>query len=577
MTIMSFASFGYEGEIIKVEADLRRGLPIVDIVGLPGSAVKEARERMRAAIGNSDLPFPQERILINLSPADQKKEGSGFDLPIALAVLQTDCALNVPVMVIGELELSGRVRPVRGVLGALISGSAAGIGCFIVPKENEAEARIQQGVRIYGVETLREALECLYAIETELRTENNSESNTGGKNGGAPAREAIGHTGNSISTAASWSEPSQADAAANTGTGGFFEEVYGQGELVRALHIAAAGGHSVLAYGPPGCGKTLSMQRFSSLLPDLDPKTAEEVTHIYSIAGLLPHIHGHDVRIKRPPFRMPHPNASLEGMIGGAGKCMPGEISLAHGGTLFLDEAVQFKQTVLQTLRAPLETGTVTLSRAGRTSTFPARFQLLMALNSCPCGNLGADGKVCTCMPAVVEQYWKKLTAPLIDRIDLRIPVFPPQAYGLPEKPCYNTADMRKKIAASDKIQRERYAAYLRKGLNGGAAAGTPLNKKTDGIIPSYTVQSTGVQLSYKNVHLTPSALSAVCPLTGDAERIFTHNAEKRELSGRGSHAILKIARTIADLAQEDVIAAAHIEEAIRLREWSSFLPFFMH
>lgn len=576
MTIMSFASFGYEGEIIKVEADLRRGLPIVDIVGLPGSAVKEARERMRAAIGNSDLPFPQERILINLSPADQKKEGSGFDLPIALAVLQVDCALDMPVMVIGELELSGRVRPVRGVLGALISGAAAGIGYFIVPKENEAEARIQQGVHIYGVETLREALECLYAIETELRVEKDCETNTDEKNGGTPAQEAIGHTGNSISTAASWSEPSQADAVANTGTGGFFEEVYGQRELVRALHIAAAGGHSVLAYGPPGCGKTLSMQRFASLLPDLDPKTAEEVTHIYSIAGLLPSMRGHDVRIKRPPFRMPHPNASLEGMIGGAGKCMPGEISLAHGGTLFLDEAVQFKQTVLQTLRAPLETGTVTLSRAGRATTFPARFQLLMALNSCPCGNLGADGKVCTCMPAVVEQYWKKLTAPLIDRIDLRIPVFPPQSYGLPEKPCYNTADMRKKIAASDNIQRERYAAYLRKGFNGGAAAGTPVHNKA--VAPSLACAAqSAAQLSYKNVHLTPSALSAVCPLTGEAERIFTHNAEKRELSGRGSHAVLKIARTIADLAQEEVIAAPHIEEAIRLREWSSFLPFFMH
>ena len=575
MTIMSFASFGYEGEIIKVEADLRRGLPIVDIVGLPGSAVKEARERMRAAIGNSDLPFPQERILINLSPADQKKEGSGFDLPIALAVLQADCALDMPVMVIGELELSGRVRPVRGVLGALISGAAAGIGYFIVPKENEAEARIQQGVHIYGVETLREALECLYAIETELRVEKDCETNTDEKNGGTPAQEAIGHTGNSISTAASWSEPSQADAVANTGTGGFFEEVYGQRELVRALHIAAAGGHSVLAYGPPGCGKTLSMQRFASLLPDLDPKTAEEVTHIYSIAGLLPSMRGHDVRIKRPPFRMPHPNASLEGMIGGAGKCMPGEISLAHGGTLFLDEAVQFKQTVLQTLRAPLETGTVTLSRAGRATTFPARFQLLMALNSCPCGNLGADGKVCTCMPAVVEQYWKKLTAPLIDRIDLRIPVFPTQAYGLPGKPCYNTADMRKKIAASDKIQRERYAAYLHKGFNGGAA-GTPVHNKAVNSSLAGAAQS-AAQLSYKNVHLTPSALSAVCPLTGEAERIFTHNAEKRELSGRGSHAILKIARTIADLAQEEVIAAPHIEEAIRLREWSSFLPFFMH
>lgn len=603
MTIMSFASFGYEGEIIKVEADLRRGLPIVDIVGLPGSAVKEARERMRAAIGNSGLPFPQERILINLSPADQKKEGSGFDLPITLAVLQADCALDTPMMVIGELELSGRVRAVRGVLGAVISGVANGIEYFIVPKENEAEARIRQGVRIYGVETLEEALTCLYAIEAELRTEKDRESNGGGKDDGISAQDAIGHTGSSllqdageyassvpfpksaycsdisadivISAAASWSEPSQADVAANTGTGGFFEEVHGQRELVRALHIAAAGGHSVLAYGPPGCGKTLSMQRFASLLPDMDPKTAEEVTHIYSIAGLLPRMHSHDVRIKRPPFRMPHPNASLEGMIGGAGKCMPGEISLAHGGTLFLDEAVQFKQTVLQTLRAPLETGTVTLSRAGRSTTFPARFQLLMALNSCPCGNLGADGKVCTCMPTVVEQYWKKLTAPLIDRIDLRIPVFPPQSYGLPEKPYYNTADMRKKIATSDKIQRERYAAYLRKGIHGETAA-TSIGKKISSPLSVDTAQS-AAQLSYKNVHLTPSALSALCPLTGEAERIFTHNAEKKELSGRGSHAVLKIARTIADLAQEEVISTAHIEEAIRLREWSSFLPFFMH
>ena len=579
MTIMSFASFGYEGEIIKVEADLRRGLPIVDIVGLPGSAVKEARERMRAAISNSDLPFPQERILINLSPADQKKEGSGFDLPIALAVLQADCALDMPVMVIGELELSGRVRPVRGVLGALISGAAAGIGYFIVPKENEAEARIQKGVRIYGVETLREALERLYAIEAELRMETDSGAKTGGQTGGAFMQGQSAYRTDTAAeqnmvAAASWSEPSQADAAANTGTGGFFEEVYGQEALVRALLIAAAGGHSVLAYGPPGCGKTLSMQRFASLLPDLDPKTAEEVTHIYSIAGLLPTMRGHDVLIRRPPFRMPHPNASLEGMIGGAGKCMPGEISLAHGGTLFLDEAVQFKQTVLQTIRAPLETGTVTLSRAGRSTTFPARFQLLMALNSCPCGNLGADGKVCTCMPAIVEQYWKKLTAPLIDRIDLRIPVFPPQSYRLPEKPCYHTADMRKKIAASDTMQRERYAAYLRQGTIGSTE--TSVSTKIAEDIPSGTASSR-VQLSYKNVHLTPSALSALCPLTGEAARIFTHTAEKQDISGRGSHAILKIARTIADLAQENSIATAHIEEAIRLREWSAFLPFFMH
>ena len=616
MTIVSFASFGYEGEIIKVEADLRRGLPIIDIVGLPGSAVKEARERMRAAITNSHLPFPQERILINLSPADQRKEGSGFDLPIALAVLQADRPLDTPVMVIGELELSGKVRPVRGVLGAMLSGAAAGIEYFIVPKENEAEARIQEGVRIFGVETLQEALERLYEIESALRA-----AGTHGDTDPGAAQAAAGFTMGSFPAAAataqkdirsiqtlgrftpSWSEPTAADTAANTGTGGLFEEVYGQPELVRALHIAAAGGHSVLAYGPPGCGKTLSMQRFASLLPDLDPKTAEEVTHIYSIAGLLPHHSGHDVRIKRPPFRMPHPNASLEGMIGGAGKCMPGEISLAHGGTLFLDEAVQFKQTVLQTLRAPLETGTVTLSRAGRATTFPARFQLLMALNSCPCGNLGADGKICTCMPAVVEQYWKKLTAPLIDRIDLRIPVFPPQSYHIPQHPCYSTAALRRAVAAADTLQRNRYAAYMLRHRDGNSAAipagthrvpGTapgggllPATPHSGGIShgaePSKSTVATarsahaGTSLSYKNVHLTPSALSLLCPLTQEAERLFTRTAEKKELSGRGSHAILKIARTIADLAQEEIIGEAHIEEAIRLREWSTFLPFFMH
>lgn len=598
MTIMSFASFGYEGEIIKVEADLRRGLPIVDIVGLPGSAVKEARERMRAAIGNSGLSFPQERILINLSPADQRKEGSGFDLPIALSVLQADCALEEPVMVIGELELSGRVRPVRGVLGAMISGTAAGIAYFIVPKENEAEARIQEGVHIFGIETLQEALDCLYTIEGSIRAgegtisagEPDARSGATGETAAgyalsASARRGSGCGGRPVQLPpASWSEPTPADAAANTGTGGFFEEVMGQQELVRALHIAAAGGHSVLAYGPPGCGKTLSMQRFASLLPDLDPKTAEEVTHIYSIAGLLPRSRNHDVRIKRPPFRMPHPNASLEGMIGGAGRCIPGEISLAHGGTLFLDEAVQFKQTVLQTLRAPLETGTVTLSRAGRSTTFPARFQLLMALNSCPCGNLGADGKVCTCMPAVVEQYWKKLTAPLIDRIDLRIPVFPPQSYELPHSPSYSTAQLRAAVAASNSVQKERYRTYLCKDAGRAAVsspAGFPATAPGVNAGMNYSIGSAapvhGTPLSYKNAHLTPAALAVLCPLTAEAERIFVKTAEKKELSGRGSHAILKIARTIADLAQEEFIAAAHIEEAIRFREWSAFLPFFMH
>lgn len=539
MTIMSFASFGYEGEIIKVEADLRRGLPLIDIVGLPGSAVKEARERMRAAINNAQLPFPQERILINLSPADQKKEGSGFDLPITLAVLQAGSTVDTPVMVIGELELSGRVRPVHGVLGAILSGAAAGISFFIVPKENEAEACIQEGVQVYGVETLQQAVECLTKLQHIPPAPQIHDQN--------------GTLKTALYTACTWSKETDTDKAVNTGMGGFFEDVQGQKTLVRALHIAAAGGHSVLAYGPPGCGKTLSMQRFASLLPDMDVKTAEEVTRIYSIAGLLRSGTGHAVLIKRPPFRMPHPNASLEGMIGGAGKCLPGEISLAHGGVLFLDEAVQFKTTVLQTLRAPMETGTVTLSRAGRSSTFPARFQLLMALNSCPCGNLGADNKICTCMPALIETYWKKLTAPLIDRIDLRIPVFPPHSQSLLNKSDHNTEHMRNMIAKADRMQKERYYEYQKK------------------------CEHTATGILYKNTHLIPELVSPVCRLTQAAEHVFTKTAAKKGLSGRGSHAILKIARTIADLDQEDTIAQCHIEEAISMREWSSFLPDFLH
>lgn len=539
MTIMSFASFGYEGEIIKVEADLRRGLPLIDIVGLPGSAVKEARERMRAAINNAQLPFPQERILINLSPADQKKEGSGFDLPITLAVLQAGSMVDTPVMVIGELELSGRVRPVHGVLGAILSGAAAGISFFIVPKENEAEACIQAGVHVYGVETLQQAVECLTKLQHIPPQPH--------------VHDAKATLKTALHTVCTWSKETDTDKAVNTGMGGFFEDVQGQTTLVRALHIAAAGGHSVLAYGPPGCGKTLSMQRFASLLPDMDVKTAEEVTRIYSIAGLLRSGAGHPVLIKRPPFRMPHPNASLEGMIGGAGKCLPGEISLAHGGVLFLDEAVQFKTTVLQTLRAPMETGTVTLSRAGRSSTFPARFQLLMALNSCPCGNLGADNKICTCMPALIETYWKKLTAPLIDRIDLRIPVFPPHSQSLLNKSDHNTEHMRNMIAKADRMQKERYYEYQKK------------------------CEHTATGILYKNTHLIPELVSPVCRLTQAAEHVFTKMAAKKGLSGRGSHAILKIARTIADLDQEDTIAQCHIEEAISMREWSSFLPDFLH
>jgi len=341
MDILSFSSFGYEGSIIRVEADLRVGLPVIDIVGLPGNAVKEAKERMKVAIRNSKFEFPQMRILINLSPANLKKEGSSFDLPIALSVLiarlnRGVSVLNeVRVMVMGELELSGNVRPVRGVLGAVATGAEAGIKYFIVPRENEKEASILKNVKVYGVSTLKEAFEVIDAIEIKYyQMKATGEVETDLKES-EPCNDAIEIL---------WSKE-KSSIQHDSGFGEeSFVDIKGQAHLIRALEIAAAGGHNLIAYGPPGCGKTLAFRRFQSLLPDMDFETSREVTRIYSVAGLLDEEASEaDVLIKRPPFRMPHPNASLEGMIGGAGTCLPGEVSLAHGGVLFLDEATQFK------------------------------------------------------------------------------------------------------------------------------------------------------------------------------------------------------------------------------------------
>ena len=566
MEILSFSSFGYEGELIKVEADLRRGLPVIDIVGLPGSAVKEARDRMRAAIRNSGLEFPVSRILINLSPADQKKEGSGFDLPIAIAVLtakeaekksaevkakaqtiipQDEDREKESVMIMGELELSGRVRPVRGLIGAISAARSQGIKYFIVPKENEAEALIEDGINVFGVSDLIEALEFFYQIES-------GKFNTkpqGLKKESFPDTE--------IAPLFVWNDKEdpedfdfQKDSKKEFGLVKGFEDIRGQDGLIRALEIAAAGGHNLIAYGPPGCGKTLSLSRFPLLLPDMDEKTAMETTRIYSIAGLLPQSAPSPRLLKRPPFRMPSQNASMEGIIGGAGKCMPGEVSLAHGGVLFLDEAAQFKASVLQSLRAPLETGSVTLSRAGRSSTFPARFQLLLAINPCPCGNFGSSGKVCTCLPYEIEKYWKKLTAPLLDRIDIRVPVMPPKPENILAEAKYSTQTMREKIKNARLIQWERLKF-------------TNKEKKVQNII-------------YENAKLSPQETAEVCKMSGEAERFFSVIVDSKKLSGRGSHALLKISRTIADIDSSKNISLAHIEEAAALRQWIKYLPDFL-
>lgn len=529
MKIVSFAQHGYVGEIIKVEADLRRGIPAIDIVGLPDGAVREARERMRAAIRNSGLDFPRERILINLSPADLKKEGSSFDLPIALAVLlAANPAITEgnpeEVMVLGELELSGAVRPVRGVLSAVSLGLERGIRRYIVPKQNEAEARIRKEARVLAVESVKEAIE---RIDEQIQRES-----SGDPAGGLP------HGGLS---------PYQIVFRDESG----YEDVRGQNVLVRALEIAAAGGHNVIAFGPPGCGKTLALQRFPSLLPDMDEETAVTVTRIHSIAGILEQSAETDLRsgalLRRPPFREPHPSASIEGMIGGGSQCRPGEISLSHGGTLFLDECAQFRSSVLQALRAPLETGSVTISRAGKADTFPARFQLLLAMNPCPCGNFGFAGRICTCGADGVEKYWKKMTAPLLDRIDLRVRVKPPSPEILTMKSVLSMDEIRQEIGQARRIQRDRNYIAAEYGHGG-----------------------------WLNAHLGPEDIEKICLLDSSARALFTESMNTFGLSARGGHGVLKVARTIADLECSKEITDDHLLEAFGFRRWSGQVPDFL-
>ena len=700
MEIVSFAHFGYEGEIIKVEADLRRGIPAVDLVGLPDGAVREARERMRAAVRNSGFEFPRERILINLSPADLRKEGSSFDLSIALAVLGAANGMlmqepELRVMVLGELELSGTVRPVKGVLAAVSRGLECGIRHYIVPEENRAEAEIRSEAVPAGVHTLNDAY---FALASLLAREAGSSDGRGNSPGSAPAYTVR------------WRKPADD-----------FSEVRGQQTLVRALQIAAAGGHHLLAYGPPGSGKTLALTRFPALLPLLDSETAVTVTRIHSLAGFpdsggdssplsswhpgggqnphtasshsggvsaesdpqnSPSAGNHPGRVQNtqtmccnpgrvqntqtmccnpgegqntqtvcgdpgggqnthfvssppadhgspwssllsdPPFREPHPNASLEGIAGGGRLLRPGEISLAHGGVLFLDEAAQFRASVLQALRAPLETGMVTLSRAGRTARFPARFQLLMAMNPCPCGNYAANNRICTCSPDMVEKYWKKLSAPLLDRIDLRVHVDNPDSTELiapAQHPAgettetgVQTANLQAQHPSGGPAETGVHTAILQAQHPAGVAAANmpaqhPAGGTTESGVPAEPgmVAETGVQtttqlriaiarareaqwrrnrrgekryegMEWLNARLGPADIERVCRLSERTSALLSREMRTGSLSGRGGHGILKVARTIADMEGSDEICEEHLAEAVSFRKWGASVPDFL-
>ena len=510
MKIYSFSPFGYEGALVTVEVDLRRGIPAIDLVGLADGAVKEARERMQAAIRNSGFMFPPERVLISLSPADLRKEGAGFDLPIALGVLgasaETSNTANFlpdPVLVMGELELSGKVRAVKGVHAAVATAASCGIMQCIVPASNADEAMEVPGVRVYGADTLENAFRAL----------------------SDPAFFMNRNIGRGTKDIPAGCEEKDGVFFAQMQEGFEYGEIVGQRELIRALQIAAAGGHNLLAVGAPGCGKTMAIQKFPAINPVLTMEEAQSVTRIWSLAGL---IKPNKPLIRIPPFRIPHQTASVEGMCGGGVNCRPGEISLAHNGVLFLDEAAEFRSSVLQMLRVPLESESITLSRAGRSTTYPARFQLLMATNPCPCGNYGSKTKICLCSGKSIDLYWKKFSAPLLDRIDLRVFVenqSETQEEIEQRKDLLTTEEIREGIARAVKVQRKRQGT--------------------------------------KNARLSPQEVQDFCVMEKEVRDVLDKAIVRYGFSPRAISSCIKVARTIADIEGSEKICAPHLSEAV--------------
>ena len=383
MAIYSFLPFGYDGSIVSVEVDLRHGIPATDIVGLADGSVKECRERIQYAIRRSGLEYPDERVIISLSPADLKKEGARFDLPIALGVLQKNFTENVLVM--GELEMSGKIRPVSGVYAACTVALANGIQYAIVPTENLNKA-LETGIKAFGCDTLYDAYKLPDALSTRKIASVDSYDNT-----------------------ISFREPDEKLSIKMT-----------EKEML-ALVVCASGRFNMMFAGSPGSGKTRLMQYMQYLTPSLTEEESKSVKRIYSLAGYG----SKDENKIYPPFRIPHQTATIEGICGGGSNCRPGEISLAHNGVLFLDEAAEFRNSVLQILRVPLENKTITLSRAGRVTVYPANFQLLLALSPCPCGNYGSSQKICLCSAKSVDMYWKKLGGTLLDRVPIRLHIDP--------------------------------------------------------------------------------------------------------------------------------------------------------
>lgn len=501
--VISFALVGLEGVPVEVETDINNGLPSYELVGLPDAAVKESKERVRSALKNSGRKFPAQKISVNLAPADIRKEGSYFDLAIAVGILKaTEQLVGADAggcVFLGELALGGELRPVAGILPLLISAKAKGYTTFIVPAANAEEAAYIDGVRTYAAENLTQVIEHLSGL-------------------------------NPLSPLAA----KEYDAAgAARGYRSDLKFVKGQPAAKRALEVAVSGGHNILLYGPPGTGKTMLARCIPTVMPDMTFEEALEVTKIHSVAGLL---NGEGI-VSLRPFRTPHHTATTVSMCGGGSKGIrPGEISLAHGGVLFLDEMPEYSRSTLEALRQPLEDGFITVTRSGGAVTFPANFMLCASMNPCPCGNYGSADKPCTCTPAAIQRYRARISGPLMDRIDIQVEVDSVKYDDLvSESEEESSAEVKKRVEAARAIQRERF------GKNSAVRTNADMGERE---------------------------LKRFCLLSRECEGVLRMSFERLKLSARARSRIVKVARTIADLASSESIRPEHILEAVSYRSY---------